>query len=185
MKTTDTMVLFWGSSDIYSNFHYSPFVINGVRYRCVEQFMMAAKAMLFGDMAALARIMRETVPFKMQQIGRTVEGYTDEAWFAARDDVVFQACLAKFEQNPAMDTQLLATGGRMLVEASPKDRIWGIGLGENDPRALIPAKWLGENRLGKALERVRDVRTGKTKAPAPTFPLPAPPPPPAQAELVL
>lgn len=185
MKTTDSMVLFWGSSEIYSNFHYSPFVVNGVRYRCVEQFMMACKAMLFGDMVALGLIMKETVPFKMQQIGRTVKGYTDEKWFAVRDDVVFQGCLAKFQQNQVMGRTLLATDDLMMVEASPKDRIWGIGLGENDPRALIPTKWLGDNRLGKALMRVRDVLRGLFAAPAPSFPLPAPPAAPAQAALAL
>lgn len=155
MKTTPTMVLFWGKSEIYSNFHYSPFVINGITYRCVEQFMMAAKARLFGDKTAEAAILKETEPFTMQQIGRTVQGYTDEAWFAARDEIVFQACLAKFQQNVRMGETLLATGEREMVEASPKDRIWGIGLGENDARALDKSKWLGENRLGRALMRVR------------------------------
>lgn len=155
MKTTLHMVLFWGKSEIYSNFYYKPFVVNGIVYRCVEQFMMAMKARLFGDTKAEADIMKETEPYKMQQIGRTVQGYTDEAWFAARDEIVFQACLAKFQQNVHLGETLLATDEREMVEASPKDRIWGIGLGENDARALDKSKWLGENRLGRVLMHVR------------------------------
>jgi ribA/ribD-fused uncharacterized protein len=161
LRTTDKMVLFWGDEDIYSNFFPSAFTIDNVTYRFVEQFMMASKARCFGDYTSERKIMAESVPLAIKRLGRGVQGYVEEVWVAQREDIVFQACLAKFQQNPVLAQQLLETGDRILVEASPYDRIWGVGLGEKDPRALDPNKWRGQNLLGKVLMRVRAVLRGQ------------------------
>lgn len=158
MRTTDTHVLFWRTADIYSNWHPSPFVRNGIAYANAEQYMMAAKARLFGDAAVEAKIMatRGSDPNTMKALGREVRGYVEAVWVAHRDWVMFAACLAKFAQDPVLRAELLATEERELVEASPVDRIWGIGLGEDDTRALDKSQWRGLNLLGIALMRVRD-----------------------------
>lgn len=155
MRTTATMVLFWGARDIYSNWHPSPFVIKGQRYAHVEQYMMAAKARLFGDTATEALILATTDPKRIKALGRAVQGYIDAVWAEHRLGVVTEGCLAKFSQNDALKTAILATGERLLVEASPVDPLWGIGLGEQDPRAWDPATWQGENLLGTALMSAR------------------------------
>jgi ribA/ribD-fused uncharacterized protein len=73
---------------------------------------------------------------------------------------VIQGNLAKFSQNPLLERFLLETGTRVLVEAAPRDLIWGIGLGQNDPRAQDPATWQGLNLLGFALMEVRRHSSG-------------------------
>ncbi len=155
MRTTDHSVLFWGTRDIYSNWHPSPFVVDGVAYLHVEQFMMAAKARLFGDVDALERIMAASSPRYIKAFGRAVRGYDEATWVANRERIVFEGCLAKFEQNPKLSEALTFTRARTLIEASPVDAIWGIGLAEADPRAEDPAQWKGLNLLGVALMRVR------------------------------
>lgn len=156
MRITENMVLFWGSKDLYSNWHPSPFVLKGQRYAHVEQYMMAAKARLFGDTATEAKILATTDPKHIKALGREVRGYVDAVWREHRLTVVIEACVAKFSQNEKLGAMLLATGQRTLVEASPVDRVWGIGLAENDPCALDPATWRGENLLGIALMHARD-----------------------------
>lgn len=155
MRITPEMVLFWRTADVYSNWHPSIFTVNGVTYSNAEQYMMSEKAVLFNDMVVNAKIMQASDPLSMKNLGKEVRGYTDELWFANREKVMFFGVLHKFEQNPPMYQQLLSTGNRLIVEASPVDRIWGIGLDESDPRALDPTKWRGQNLLGIALMKAR------------------------------
>ena len=89
-------------------------------------------------------------------LGRDVSQYDEATWVAARRSVVYRGNLAKFQQNPAMRDKLFATQGTTLVEASPKDRIWGIGLDRKDPRAQRRETWLGKNLLGEVLTELRD-----------------------------
>lgn len=158
MRTTQNSVLFWRTKDIYSNWHPSVFVIDGVTYANAEQYMMAAKARLFDDAKVEAEIMavKGEDPKRMKALGRQVRGYVDDTWVAHREQVMFDACFAKFEQNAALKEQLLATGERTIIEASPVDSIWGIGLAEEDPAAEDPKQWKGLNLLGVALMRVRE-----------------------------
>ncbi|MFN9551066.1 MAG: NADAR family protein, partial [Pirellulaceae bacterium] len=95
-------------------------------------------------------------PRKQKKLGQQVTGFRDDLWMANRCDIVFRGNMAKFTQNPSLREVLLQTGDRQLVEASPLDEIWGIGLAANDPQAYDPCQWLGENLLGMVLERVRD-----------------------------
>jgi ribA/ribD-fused uncharacterized protein len=128
----------------------------GVRYTTAEHFMMAAKARLFGDGAALAAVLAARSPAEAKAIGRRVRNYDDEAWAAARVGAVVRGNIAKFGQNPDLGEFLRATKDRVLVEASPRDRIWGIGLGSSNPDARDPSNWRGLNLLGFALMEARD-----------------------------
>ena len=117
--------------------------------------MMAEKARLFGDQAALSMVLAATTPGAAKAAGRNVRGFDEEKWLAQRWDIVVRANRAKFSQNQALRTFLLNTGDRVLVEASPVDAIWGIGMAADDADAQHPAAWQGLNLLGFALMAVR------------------------------
>jgi ribA/ribD-fused uncharacterized protein len=126
-----------------------------VHYATAEHFMMASKARLFGDDESLRAILAADSPADAKALGRGVRDYRDDAWAAARFDFVVEGNVAKFGQHADLASFLRATGDRVLVEASPRDVIWGIGLGASNPRAREPSQWRGANLLGFALMEVR------------------------------
>ena len=132
------------------------FELDGGRYRSAEHWMMAAKARLFGDEAAASAIMAAGHPGKAKALGRQVAGYDEARWRAERFAIVVRGNLAKFSQDQSLGAWLLGTGDKVLVEASPVDRIWGIGLAADDAMTADPAAWPGLNLLGFALMEVRD-----------------------------
>ncbi|GGN28234.1 hypothetical protein GCM10011609_84140 [Lentzea pudingi] len=131
------------------------FVVDGQTFTSAEHYMMWRKALLFGDDAIAARVLAARTPGEAKALGREVAGFSDPDWVSARLQIVVDGNLAKFGQDPALRSYLLGTGSRVLVEASPQDRVWGIGLVASDPRASDPAQWLGLNLLGEALMQVR------------------------------
>lgn len=158
-------LFFWGhtpakdgriSESCLSQWWQCHFQIEGVAYSCAEQFMMAEKARMFGDKEMLLKIMETTYPKEMKAYGRAVQGFDKEAWEKACYDIVKRGNLEKFIQNPELLRFLLGTERRILVEASPRDRIWGIGMGKSNPDVENPLKWRGANLLGFALTEVRD-----------------------------
>ena len=157
-------LFFWGHTpggegvdrSCLSQWFSRAFVVDEVRYATAEHFMMAAKARLFGDRAALAAILACGSPAEAKAHGRAVRGYDDAAWAAARLEAVVRGNVAKFAQHEDLRAFLLGTGDRILVEASPRDRIWGIGMGASNPDAQHPARWRGQNLLGFALVEARE-----------------------------
>lgn len=158
-------VFFWGhtpSSDgsvtksCFSQWWMCPFVIEGTTYSCAEQYMMAEKARLFGDEEMLASILNAKHPKEMKAYGRAVRNFDKDIWDRECYSIVKRASLAKFSQNSELGDFLKSTKNRILVEASPRDRIWGIGMGASNPDAENPAKWRGRNLLGFALTEARD-----------------------------
>jgi ribA/ribD-fused uncharacterized protein len=133
----------------------APFAEDGVTYPTAEHWMMAGKARLFDDEPGLAAALAAASP-DAKAAGRAVRGYSEQAWAAARFDLVIAGNLAKFRQNPDLDAFLSATDRKVLVEASPRDRVWGIGIGASHPDATRPSRWRGTNLLGFALMNVRD-----------------------------
>jgi ribA/ribD-fused uncharacterized protein len=150
----ESFVFFW--SGPFSQWHPSPFVIDSITYNCAEQYMMAEKARLFGDTEREAMIMAAADPGDQKRYGRMVEGFDNEVWLPAAKAIVKRASYAKFEQNADLRVALFATGKRTLVEASPHDKLWGIGLRESDPRAMHRSRWQGKNWLGEVLTEVRN-----------------------------
>ena len=140
---------------VFSQWWPCAFEVDGQRYATAEQFMMAGKARLFGDADPLAAILAEPDPAACKRLGRRVRGFDEEAWARARFDLVVAGNAAKFGQADRLRQILVATGDAILVEASPRDRIWGIGLAAADPRAADPATWRGANLLGFALVKTR------------------------------
>lgn len=131
------------------------FSADGESFASAEHYMMWRKALLFGDDAVAARVLAARTPAEAKALGREVSNFSDPDWVSARLQIVVEGNLAKFGQDPALRSYLLGTGSRVLVEASPQDRVWGIGLVASDPRASDPAQWLGLNLLGEALMKVR------------------------------
>lgn len=125
-------------------------------YNCAEQYMMAEKARFFGDETTRNLIMRSISPKAQKELGRTVFPFNEEMWQGVCQQIVYQGNLLKFSQNPALKDKLLATGTRIIAEASSRDKIWGIGLDETHRDATNQAKWRGTNWLGIALMKVRE-----------------------------
>ena len=131
--------------------------IDGQTYNTCEQFMMAEKAALFEDWATRKEILRADKPKQQKALGRKVRGFSEREWVKHRFNIVVRGNMAKFTQNEELKQKLLDTGDRVLVEASPNDGIWGIGLHESVPEAKDMATWEGSNLLGQALVCVREL----------------------------
>jgi ribA/ribD-fused uncharacterized protein len=157
-------LLFWGhqppraggvGKGCLSQWWPAPFTVGGMSYPSAEHFMMTAKALLFGDTWSADRIRAAASPRAAKALGREVRGFDEQHWAERRFDLVVRGNLAKFSQHPDLRDYLLGTGSRVLAEASPLDRIWGIGLAADDERATSPGHWPGLNLLGFALMEVR------------------------------
>ena len=162
--TREDFVFFWHEypatpiqKSCLSQWYPCRFCVSGKEYFTTEQYMMASKALLFNDLDVYAQIFDATTPKEFKNLGKSVKGYNQDVWNAHKDRIVIEGNIAKFSQNPELKDFLLSTGDKILVEASPLDTIWGIGLDEEDDRAIDPAQWLGENHLGFALMTVRDM----------------------------
>src|SRR5262249_12551652 len=150
----EKFTLFWHGP--FSQWHPSVFTVSGTRFNTAEQFMMYCKAVLFDDTETAAQILAAETPKEQKALGRVVKGFDEARWLLFREGVVYTGSYAKFTQNPELCDALLATRGTTLVEASPYDKVWGIGLGEDDPRARDRSQWQGLNLLGETLTRVRE-----------------------------
>jgi ribA/ribD-fused uncharacterized protein len=155
---------FWGhtppkdggtSKSCLSQWFPAPFTVNGVTYKTAEHWMMAEKARLFGDTEMLAEIIEAPGPHEAKKLGRKVRNFEADVWSAKCFEIVVAGNVEKFRQNAEVLEFLLSTGNTILVEAAPRDQIWGIGLGEHNERARDPAQWRGRNLLGFALTEVR------------------------------
>ena len=132
-----------------SQWQRAPFVVGGVTFDCAEQYMMYAKAMLFGDRETAERILAAETPREQQAIGRQVRGFDDTVWVLFREGIVFAGNYARFSQHSEQRELLFSTRGTTLVESSPNDRVWGIGLSAKDPRALDRSQWQGSTFSGR------------------------------------
>lgn len=158
-------LFFWGHTakdaavgkHVLSQWWPAVFTIDGQRYSTAEHYMMAEKAHLFGDDAARAQIIAAQSAAEVKALGRKVRGFDEQRWVKHRFQIAVRGNIAKFGQNPELKGWLLATAPAILVEASPVDTIWGIGLAADDKRASDPGKWRGLNLLGFALMKTRQL----------------------------
>lgn len=167
-KERPKFLFFWGhqpskdgsiSASCFSQWWKSTFESDGQTYRTAEHWMMAKKAELF-DPERVEEILQAKSPAQAKAIGRLVTGFSQEVWDKHKYEIVRQGTLLKFSQNEELVTFLINTKKRILVEASPVDPIWGIGLAKDHRNASNPSKWRGENLLGFALMEVRDELDG-------------------------
>jgi ribA/ribD-fused uncharacterized protein len=132
------------------------FEVDGIRYPTAEHWMMAQKALLFGDEEVFQKICTAATAPEAKKLGREVRNYQDDIWVAHRYEIVKTGNAHKFSQNEALATFLLQTRQRILAEASPVDPIWGIGMAADNPNINDPTHWQGLNLLGFALMEVRE-----------------------------
>lgn len=155
MKETDKFYFFW-------KHQFGQWTLRnisdsgGVVYNCCEQYMMAQKARLFDDGESFERIMREASPKQQQARGRSVQNYDQRIWDENKEQIVYSGNILKFTQHQDLAERLILTHPKVLVEASPYDCIWGVGLSVDDPLILDERNWKGQNLLGKALMKVRE-----------------------------
>lgn len=147
-------VFFYGG--VFSQWFPATFRINGTRFGCAEQYMMFKKAQLFKDELSMTKIMKTDDPAEQKALGKKVTNFDVDTWNAVARNIVYTGNLAKFTQNVGLLAKLLETEDKLIVEASPYDRIWGIGLGEFDPARFDKSKWKGTNWLGQVLTKLRE-----------------------------
>lgn len=159
MKITDTHIYFWGS--YLSNFYpceikmLIPERDNFYTFSSSEQLFMYFKATKFEDKEIMERILNSSTPKEAKKLGRKIKEFDENIWNKSKEDLMFIVLLRKFMQNEVIQKKLIDTGNKILVEASPYDKIWGVGLSEDDPLILDEKNWLGENLLGKTLIEIR------------------------------
>lgn len=156
-------IYFWGhqsndtiGKECLSQWYPSPFTVNEVSFATAEHWMMAQKALLFNDLIIYDKVINCTKPGEAKDLGRQVKGYDEDTWLSHRMDIVIKGNAYKFSQDERLKAFLLNTGERVLVETSPIDQIWGVGLSADDPSIENIAQWPGTNLLGFALMEVRD-----------------------------
>ncbi|MFC02980.1 NADAR family protein [Listeria monocytogenes] len=158
-------IFFWGhqpaedgkiSKSCFSQWWICSFKVDGVEYNCAEQFMMAEKAKIFNDMEMREKILAAKHPKQAKDFGRLISGFQEDIWLKNRFNIVMRANQAKFSQNEELKKFLMQTKNRILVEASPVDKIWGIGMAADNKNVENPLYWKGLNLLGFALMAVRD-----------------------------
>ncbi len=151
-------IFFWKPTEqngVFGNWFPSPFTLNNINYFCVEQYIMHKKALLFNDIGTATKIMKTQSPRSHRIFGRQVKEFDDTVWNNNKERILYEGLFGKFSQNINLRKELLATEDKILVEASPLDKIYGIGLSKDNPKAQDPQKWLGQNLLGNTLMKVR------------------------------
>jgi ribA/ribD-fused uncharacterized protein len=158
-------IFFWGhtpsndgriSSTCLSQWWISKFTVDNIEYCCMEQYMMAQKARLFHDPDTLNKIMNCNEPKRIKELGRQVKNFSDSVWEKERYSIIVNGNYEKFTQISALKKYLIQTQGSVLVEASPYDKIWGIGMRSDELNVKNPLLWRGQNLLGFALMEVRN-----------------------------
>lgn len=158
-------LFFWGHTEkenivtkaCLSQWYPCEFEIDGVIYFTTEQFMMAQKAILFNDIKIYKQILRAKDPKEYKSLGRQINNFSEEKWEEYKYSIVIKGNLAKFSQNMKLKEFLMKTKDKILVEASPYDKIWGIGKSADSKNLENPNTWNGENLLGFSLMEVRDL----------------------------
>jgi ribA/ribD-fused uncharacterized protein len=154
MKETATHIYFWGS--YLSNWYKCSFKDDYFTYPSSEAYLMGHKALLFNDRDSAEKIVQTNDPKKQKALGRQVKGFNDTLWNQHKFDIMVKGLVLKFGQNECLKRQLVATGDKILVEGSPYDKIWGVGLHYEDALILDEKTWKGENLLGKDLMEARN-----------------------------
>jgi ribA/ribD-fused uncharacterized protein len=173
MLKTDTHLFFW--KEKFSNWFFSPIVFTdpfsgaSINFTCTEQAFMYFKAITFDDYETANKIIAAQTPKEQKELGRQVKNFNQGVWDDEKFACMYWANAMKYTQHENLKAELIATTPLKLVEASPVDKIWGIGLAEDNPLALDEATWQGQNLLGECLTQLRndiiagnvvDIKTG-------------------------
>ena len=156
LEEKEKMIPFFTKVSPFSNHHPCHFKINGCSFNCSEQFYMWSKAAFFGDTTRATQIMSTADPGQQKRLGKQVHGFDQQHWDKVKWHYMVKACTAKFTQNQHLRLQLFQTRGTTLVEASPYDKCWGVGLAATNPKILDRKLWPGQNWMGLLLTKLRE-----------------------------
>jgi len=169
MRITDTHIYFFSVADVFSNFYPAPFLyrkkVNDILtgeitqeylFNNSEQAYMFEKCMFFNQLELAEKCINEIDPKKVKNIGRSIPNFDAEKWDKISFGVMYNVCLHKYTFNKEAHKTLVDSGDRTLVEASPYDNKWGVGISASDDQILFEENWTGENRLGKVLMKTRE-----------------------------
>lgn len=163
MKVTPKFIFFFSENDIYSNFYPIEFEHEGHLFSSSEQAVMYRKAKLFGANTIADEILKTQSPNEAKRLGRSRKiPFQEDVWIKNRERIYYEVLFDKFKE-PRLNKLLIETKNRILVEASPYDEIWGVGLSVDNPLINYPQQWPGKNLLGKVLMEVRDYYHSKQK----------------------
>ena len=151
-KTDSTY--FFGRQCFLSNFHPAPFIDNGIRYSCSEQYYLSQKSLFFNDETTAGAIMRSKDPAQMKSMSRRIKGLDEAKWNQRARACMERGCMLKFSQNEQLLEKLLETKGN-LVEANKHDSFFSCGLALGDPNISEQSRWTGQNVLGSILMALR------------------------------
>lgn len=156
-------LFFWGhqndkkeiTKSCFSQWWPCVFKHEGIEYNSTEQWMMAEKARVFSDTDILEQILKSNDPKVIKELGRQISLFDEDVWNLRKYDAVYEGNLLKFSQDESLKSFLLSTENKVLVEASPYDKVWGIGMKQDEEGIRNPTNWKGQNLLGFALMEVR------------------------------
>jgi ribA/ribD-fused uncharacterized protein len=154
--TNNHAIYFFFWSGPFSQWQRCEFELDDITFNTAEQAMMYFKALLFNDLEIAGKISKAIDPGKQKALGRQVRNFSERKWDEHKIDIVHRVNLAKFGQNKGLRRKLFQTGEKTLVETSPHDLIWGIGLDESRALETPVNQWPGQNLLGQVLTDVRD-----------------------------
>jgi ribA/ribD-fused uncharacterized protein len=152
----DKYIFFYRTKDVFSQWYPCNFIISNNLFNCAEQWMMYSKALLFEDKETAFQLLETKEPRMQKELGRKVRNFDVSIWNSKAKNIVYKGNYAKFNQNEHLKKILLSTGNKILVEASPYDAIWGVGMSEDNPDIYDSKKWKGTNWLGEVLMQVRE-----------------------------
>lgn len=152
MRIYNNKIFFWGG--IFSNWYPCKFIYKNIEFNCSEQALMYEKAILFKDREIAQKILDAKTPKEQKALGRLVKNYNENIWSKNREKIMINILLAKFTSNNKLKNVMIKYKNYQFVEASPFDRIWGIGLHEDNELIKDETNWRGQNLLGKALTKV-------------------------------
>jgi ribA/ribD-fused uncharacterized protein len=156
VKQNEKTYVFWGRDAVFSNFHPSKFTINGMVFNCSEQFLWFKAAEMFKDKDMAAAILNAEDPGKQKALSRNIKGFDYNIWKQAMEEIMEIGVKEKFLQNPHLQEKLRATRGKVIGEATGRDKVWGTGFNLYHANTLDFSKWTGSNLLGKTLVKIRD-----------------------------
>ena len=145
---------FWDGP--FSQWYPSQFSFEKMGFNCAEQFMMFSKSVFFRDYSNANAVMKSNRPREQKALGRQTQNFNVDKWSGVAKDIVYVGSYCKYTQDDRLKEILMATKGITLVEASPYDKIWGIGLAKSDTKAQQRSTWQGKNWLGEVLTQVRE-----------------------------
>lgn len=156
MSEQKEYLFFFQDNTPFSNWFIIDFIKDNIKFCCTEQYMMYRKAVLFNDEEAMVKILKTKSPKMHKQYGRKVQNFDEQTWNNNREQIMIDGLYEKFSQNVVLKDYLVNTGDKILVEASPYDKVWGVGLSADNPKIRDSKNWKGLNLLGKSLMVTRD-----------------------------